>query len=93
VTTRPRRALDRDLRLIGYALLKLGFETGLSCRIRARPADGGEPPPALLISRGRLGTFLERPVSAALLGVALIVLVAAILRVRQKRAEVFTNDR
>ena len=47
---------------------------------------------ALLIARGHFATFVERPVSAGLLGAALIVLAAAILpSVRRGRAEVFTE--
>src|SRR5467141_3403055 len=57
--------------LIGYALLKLGFETAplLLGFVLGRLMEENLRR-ALLISRGRLGTFLERPVSAALLGAA-----------------------
>jgi len=79
--------------LIGYALLKLGFETAplLLGFVLGRLMEENLRR-ALLISRGRLGTFVERPVSAGLLVVALIVLVAAVLpAVRRGRAEVFTE--
>jgi putative tricarboxylic transport membrane protein len=45
---------------------------------------------ALAIARGDLGTFVERPVSAGLLAVAVLVLVVAIApSVRRRREEVF----
>jgi putative tricarboxylic transport membrane protein len=79
--------------LVGYALLKLGFETAplLLGFVLGRLMEENLRR-ALLISRGRLATFVERPVSAGLLAVALIVLAAAILpSVRRGRAEVFTE--
>jgi putative tricarboxylic transport membrane protein len=48
---------------------------------------------ALSIARGDLMTFVERPVSAAMLAVALVVLVAAVLpAVRKGRAEAFKEE-
>jgi len=79
--------------LVGYALLKLGFETAplLLGYVLGRLMEENLRR-ALLIARGHFTTFVERPVSAGLLGAALIVLVAAILpAVRQRRAEVFTE--
>ncbi len=79
--------------LVGYALLKLGFETAplLLGYVLGRLMEENLRR-ALLIARGHFTTFVERPVSAGLLGAALIVLAAAILpTVRQKRAEVFTE--
>jgi putative tricarboxylic transport membrane protein len=47
---------------------------------------------ALIISRGELTTFIERPVSAGLLAVALILLVLALLpSIRKSRDEVFVE--
>jgi putative tricarboxylic transport membrane protein len=47
---------------------------------------------ALVLSRGDLATFAERPVSASLLAVAVLVLAVAIFpAVRRTRAEVFTE--
>ena len=47
---------------------------------------------ALVISRGDLMVFLERPISAALLALALILLVLALLpSIRRGRDEVFTE--
>jgi TctA family transporter len=48
---------------------------------------------ALIISRGDPMTFIERPVSAALLAIAVAALVLAILpAVRRKREEVFVEE-
>ncbi len=79
--------------LVGYALLKLGFETAplLLGYVLGRLMEENLRR-ALLIARGHFTTFVERPVSAGLLGGALIVLAAAILpSVRRRRAEVFTE--
>jgi putative tricarboxylic transport membrane protein len=79
--------------LVGYALLKLGFETAplLLGYVLGRLMEENLRR-ALLIARGHFTTFVERPVSAGLLGGALLVLAAAILpAVRQRRAEVFTE--
>jgi putative tricarboxylic transport membrane protein len=47
---------------------------------------------ALVLSRGSLATFIERPVAAGMLAVAVIVLVVAVLpAVNRGRAEVFTE--
>jgi len=79
--------------LVGYALLKLGFETAplLLGYVLGRLMEENLRR-ALLIARGHFTTFVERPVSAGLLGGALIVLAAAILpAVRKRRAEFFTE--
>jgi putative tricarboxylic transport membrane protein len=79
--------------LVGYALLKLGFETAplLLGYVLGRLMEENLRR-ALLIARGHFATFVERPVSAGLLGAALVVLFAAILpSVRRGRAEVFTE--
>jgi putative tricarboxylic transport membrane protein len=47
---------------------------------------------ALVLSRGNLSTFVERPVAAGLLAVAILVLAVAVFpAVRRSRAEVFTE--
>ena len=47
---------------------------------------------ALIISRGSFWTFVERPISAGLLAVAVLVLVIALLpSISKKREEVFTE--
>ncbi|HYV65878.1 MAG TPA: tripartite tricarboxylate transporter permease [Myxococcales bacterium] len=79
--------------VVGYALLKLGFETAplLLGYVLGRLMEENLRR-ALLLARGHFTTFVERPVSAGLLGAALIVLAAAILpSVRRGRAEVFTE--
>ena len=79
--------------LVGYTLLKLGFEPapmllgfvlGKLMEEKLRQS--------LIISRGSFMTFVERPLSAALLAVAIIMLVLALLpSVRKSREEVFTE--
>ncbi len=79
--------------LVGYSLLKLGFEPapmllgfvlGKLMEEKLRQS--------LIISRGSFMTFVERPLSAALLAVAIIMLVLALLpSVRKSREEVFTE--
>jgi putative tricarboxylic transport membrane protein len=47
---------------------------------------------ALIISRGDMMTFIDRPISAGLLAVAAILLVIALLpSIRKGRDEVFTE--
>jgi putative tricarboxylic transport membrane protein len=79
--------------LFGYLLIKLGFEPapmllgfvlGKLMEEKLRQA--------LIISRGSFVTFVERPISAGLLVVAVLVLVVALLpSISKKRDEVFTE--
>ncbi|MGO4665802.1 tripartite tricarboxylate transporter permease [Bosea sp. 2KB_26] len=79
--------------LFGYILIKLGFEPapmllgfvlGKLMEEKLRQA--------LIISRGSFMTFIERPISGGLLAVAVIILVVALLpSISQKRDEVFTE--
>jgi len=79
--------------LFGYILIKLGFEPapmllgfvlGKLMEEKLRQA--------LIISRGTFMTFIERPISAGLLLVAVAVLVIALLpSMSKKRDEVFTE--
>jgi putative tricarboxylic transport membrane protein len=79
--------------LFGYILIKLGFEPapmllgfvlGKLMEEKLRQA--------LIISRGSFVTFVERPISAGLLVVAVLVLVIALLpAMSKKREEVFTE--
>jgi putative tricarboxylic transport membrane protein len=47
---------------------------------------------ALIISRGEMTTFIERPISAGLLAVAVILLAIALLpSIRKSRDEVFVE--
>jgi putative tricarboxylic transport membrane protein len=80
--------------IVGYALIKLGFEAAplLLGYVLGRLMEENLRR-ALSIARGDLMTFVERPVSAGLLAVALIVLVAAVLpSVRKGREEVFKEE-
>jgi len=48
---------------------------------------------ALLLSRGNYGTFIERPLSASLLAVALVlVIIVALPSIKKKRQETFTEE-
>jgi putative tricarboxylic transport membrane protein len=79
--------------LFGYVLIKLGFEPapmllgfvlGKLMEEKLRQA--------LIISRGSFWTFVERPISAGLLLVAVAILVIALMpAMSKKREEVFTE--
>ena len=79
--------------LIGYTLIKLGFEPapmllgfvlGKLMEEKLRQA--------LILSRGSFMTFVERPISATLLVIAVVMLTLALLpSVRKSRDEVFTE--
>ena len=82
------------LAVIGWALIKLDFETAplLLGYVLGRLMEENLRR-ALAISRGELTTFVERPISAGMLAVALLVLLVALLpNVRRRREEVFTAD-
>jgi len=77
--------------LFGYALVKLGFEPAplLLGYVLGRLMEENLRR-ALAIARGDLATFVQRPVSAALLAVAAVVLAVAVApAVRRRREEVF----
>jgi putative tricarboxylic transport membrane protein len=79
--------------LMGYMLIKFGFEPAplLLGFVLGRLMEENLRR-ALIISRGSLETFIERPVSAGLLAVAAILLVIALLpSIRKGRDEVFTE--
>jgi putative tricarboxylic transport membrane protein len=79
--------------LIGYLLIKFGYEPapmllgfvlGKLMEEKFRQA--------MILSRGSFMTFVERPVSAVLLAIALVLLViAALPSIRKKREEVFVE--
>ena len=79
--------------LVGYGLLKLGFELApllLGFVLGGLIEDTFRR--AMDLSHGSLATFVERPISAGLLVLALIVLVIAVLpSVAGKRDEVFAE--
>ena len=67
------------------APLLLGFVLGKLMEEKLRQA--------MILSRGSFMTFVERPLSAALLVVALVMLILAVLpAIRQKRDVVFVED-
>jgi len=79
--------------LFGYLLIKLGFEPApmLLGFVLGRLMEE-KLRQALIISRGTFMTFIERPISAGLLVVAVLVLVIALLpSMSKKRDEVFTE--
>jgi putative tricarboxylic transport membrane protein len=81
------------LAVIGWALTKLGFETAplLLGYVLGRLMEENLRR-ALAIARGDPAVFVQRPVSAALLAVAALVLVLAVVpSLRRKRDEVFVE--
>jgi putative tricarboxylic transport membrane protein len=79
--------------LVGYALIKFGFEPApLLLGFVLGKLMEENLRRALIISRGDMMTFIERPISAGLLFVALALLVIALLpTIRQSRDEVFVE--
>jgi putative tricarboxylic transport membrane protein len=85
--------MSAALAIVGWILSKLDFETApmLLGFVLGRLMEENLRR-ALAISRGQLATFVERPISGALLLVAVIVLAVAVLpAVRRRRQEVFTE--
>jgi putative tricarboxylic transport membrane protein len=79
--------------VIGYALIKFGFEPApLLLGFVLGKLMEENLRRALIISRGDMMTFVERPISAALLAIAVILLAIALLpTVRKSRDEVFVE--
>jgi putative tricarboxylic transport membrane protein len=78
---------------VGYMLMKFGFEPApmLLGFVLGKLMEENLRR-ALIISRGSLETFIDRPISAGLLAVAAILLVIALLpSIRKGRDEVFTE--
>jgi putative tricarboxylic transport membrane protein len=74
--------------LLGYALLKLGFEPApMLLGFVLGPMMEENLRRALAVSRGDASVFITRPISAALLAISAMLLIAALLpkvsRVRQ----------
>ena len=80
--------------IIGYALIKFGFEPApLLLGFVLGKLMEEKLRQAMILSRGSFMTFVERPLSAALLVVALVMLILAVLpAIRQKRDVVFVED-
>jgi putative tricarboxylic transport membrane protein len=79
--------------VVGYALIKFGFEPApLLLGFVLGKLMEENLRRALIISRGELTTFIERPVSAVLLVIAAALLVIALLpSIRKGRDEVFVE--
>src|ERR671917_273735 len=79
--------------VIGYALIRFGFEPApLLLGFVLGKLMEENLRRALIISRGDMMTFIERPISAGLLLVALVLLVIAVMpTVRKSREEVFVE--
>lgn len=79
--------------LLGYALIKFGFEPApLLLGFVLGKLMEENLRRALIISRGDMTTFVNRPVSAGLLIVAVVLLAVALLpSIRRGRDEVFTE--
>jgi putative tricarboxylic transport membrane protein len=85
--------LAAGLAVVGWVLNKLDFETApmLLGFVLGRLMEENLRR-ALAISRGSLASFVQRPLSGALLLVAVVVLAVAVLpSVRRRRQEVFTE--
>jgi putative tricarboxylic transport membrane protein len=80
--------------LLGYVLVKLRCEPApLLLGFVLGPLLEENLRRAMILSRGNPATFVERPISATLLAIALIVLIVVFLpAVRKKRDEVFVED-
>src|ERR671921_69084 len=80
--------------VIGYVLIKFGFEPApLLLGFVLGKLMEENLRRALIISRGDMMTFIDRPISAGLLLVAAILLIIALLpTVRKSREEVFVED-
>ncbi|MBP7002363.1 tripartite tricarboxylate transporter permease [Amaricoccus sp.] len=80
--------------VIGYALVKLGCEPApLLLGFVLGPLLEEHLRRAMIISRGDPMIFVERPISATLLGLAVVAIVISVLpSVRKKRDEVFVEE-
>ena len=79
--------------LFGYALIKFGFEPApMLLGIVLGKLMEEKLRQALVISRGSFMAFIERPLSGALLFLALIIIVVALLpSIRKSRDTVFVE--
>ena len=79
--------------LVGYALIKLGFEPApllLGFVLGKLMEENFRR--ALIISRGEITTFIDHPVSAGLLIGSIVLLLALLPTIRKGRDEVFVED-
>ena len=77
--------------LVGYALYKFGFEPApLLLGFVLGKLMEEKLRQAMILARGNLVTFVERPISGVLLSLAIILIVFAVLpAIRQRREKVF----
>jgi Uncharacterized protein conserved in bacteria len=80
--------------LVGYVLVKLRCEPApLLLGFVLGPLLEENLRRAMILSRGDFSTFVTRPISAVLLGIAVLVLIVVLVpAVRRKREEVFIED-
>lgn len=80
--------------MVGYVLIRFGCEPApLLLGFVLGPLLEEHLRRAMIISRGDPMVFLERPISATLLGLALLAVIIAVLpSIRRKRKEVFVED-
>ena len=80
--------------LLGYVLVKFGCEPApLLLGFVLGPMLEEHLRRAMIIARGDPLVFLQRPISAVLLGLAVLALVIVLMpNVARKRAEVFTEE-
>ncbi|WP_332700273.1 tripartite tricarboxylate transporter permease [Devosia sp.] len=80
--------------IVGYLLIRFGCEPApLLLGFVLGPLLEEHLRRAMIISRGDPMIFVERPISATLLGLALLAVVVAVLPgIRKKRKEVFVED-
>jgi putative tricarboxylic transport membrane protein len=80
--------------IVGYALIKLDFEPApLLLGFVLGPLLEEHLRRAMIISRGDPMIFIERPISATLLGLAVAAVIVAVLpNIRRKRKEVFVEE-
>ncbi len=80
--------------VLGYGLIRFGCEPApLLLGFVLGPLLEEHFRRAMIISRGDISVFVTRPISAVLLGLALLAVIFALLpAIRRKRAEVFVED-
>jgi putative tricarboxylic transport membrane protein len=80
--------------MVGYWLVKHDFEPApMLLGFILGPLMEENLRRAMLIARGDPSTFITRPISGSLIGIAVVLLVAAVLpMIRAKRAEVFVEE-
>ncbi|MFN4210988.1 MAG: tripartite tricarboxylate transporter permease [Devosia sp.] len=80
--------------IVGYLLIRFGCEPApLLLGFVLGPLLEEHLRRAMIISRGDPMIFIERPISATLLGLALLAVIVAVLpSIRKKRNEVFVED-